>query len=161
MAKIAKLAGVSPGTIYRYFDSKQDLINKVYLEVKSAFSASAFRDYEQTDSVEQDFQRIWHNIAAFKLREVEAAMFLSQCDNTPMVDEVSRQEGLKHLRPLLELWKRGQAQSIIRPVSPYVLYAFTIYPIAFLLNMQQREHYKISQSELDEVYQMAWNSIKL
>ncbi len=160
MAQIAKLAGVSAGTIYRYFESKQDLINQVYIEVKGAFSASAFRDYVATSSVEGDFKQIWHNIAAFKLREVEEALFLSQCDNTPMIDEASRQEGLKHLRPLLDLWERGQAEGIIRPVSPYALYAFTIYPIAFLLNMQQRDHYAITPSRVDEVYRMAWNSIK-
>ncbi|MCP9234856.1 TetR/AcrR family transcriptional regulator [Lewinella sp. JB7] len=160
MAKIAKLAGVAAGTIYRYFDSKQDLINQVYIEVKRSFSESAFRDYVAGDSVEEDFRKIWHNIADFKLREVEKSVFLSQCDNTPMVDEDSRREGLKHLRPLLELWERGQARGVIRPVSPYVLYAFTIYPIAFLLHMQQRDLYQLSRTEIDEAYRMAWNSIK-
>ncbi len=161
MAKIAALAGVSAGTIYRYFESKQDLINRVYLEVKAAFSASAFRDYVETDSVEEDFKQIWHNIADFKLRQVEEALFLSQCDNTPMIDEASRQEGLRHLRPLLDLWERGQARGIIRPVSPYLLYAYTIYPIAFLLNMQERGHHDITPDQVEAAYQMAWNSITI
>ena len=37
MSKIAKMAEVSPGTIYQYFENKQDLINQVYIEVKAAF----------------------------------------------------------------------------------------------------------------------------
>ena len=161
MARIAKLAGVSAGTIYRYFESKQDLINKVYLEVKAAFSASAFRDYAETDSVEADFRRIWYNIADFKLREVEYALFLSQCDNTPMIDEASRQEGLRHLKPLLDLWERGQAEDIIRKVSPYLLYAYTVYPLAFVLNMRERGYCEITPHCVDNGYQMAWNSIKI
>ncbi|MGB3801955.1 MAG: TetR/AcrR family transcriptional regulator [Lewinella sp.] len=160
MSLIAKQAGVAAGTIYRYFDGKQDLVNKVYLEVKEAFSTSAFRDYAATDSVEDDFRTIWYNIAAFKLRERDKAVFLSQCDNTPMIDEPSRQEGLRHLRPLLDLWERGQARGLIRDVSPYQLYAFSIYPIAFLLHMQQRDLYEITQPRIDEVYRMAWDSIK-
>ena len=160
MSLIAKRAGVAAGTIYRYFDSKQDLVNRVYLEVKEAFSTSAFRDYSPTASVEADFRTVWYNIAAFKLRERDKAVFLSQCDNTPMIDEASRQEGLRHLRPLLEIWERGQAEGLIRPVSPYQLYAFTIYPIAFLLHMRQRDLYDITQSRIDEVYRMAWDSIK-
>ncbi|MDX1365805.1 MAG: TetR/AcrR family transcriptional regulator, partial [Arenibacter latericius] len=38
MSKIAKMANVSPATIYLYFENKQDLVNKVYLEVKSLFT---------------------------------------------------------------------------------------------------------------------------
>ncbi len=161
MSKIAKMAGVSPGTIYLYFENKQDMINQVYIEVKAAFTQFAFKDYQENLSVEKGFEMIWKNIAEFKLKEVEEAMFLSQCDNTPMVDEASRKEGLKHLRPLLDLWERGQNEGIIKPVSLYMLYAFSIYPIAFLMNMQQRELIELTQVHVNEAYIMAWNSIKI
>ncbi|WP_445736851.1 TetR/AcrR family transcriptional regulator [Mariniflexile sp.] len=161
MAKIAKMAEVSPGTIYLYFENKQDLINQVYIDVKAAFSKFAFKDYQEDFSVEKGFENIWKNIAEFKLKEVEEAMFLSQCDNTPMIDEPSRKEGLKHLQPLLNLWERGQKEGIIKPVSPYMLYAFSIYPIAFLMNMQQRGLYELTPVHINEAYEMAWNSIKI
>ncbi|WP_445737923.1 TetR/AcrR family transcriptional regulator [Mariniflexile sp.] len=161
MSKIAKMAEVSPGTIYLYFENKQDLINQVYIDVKAAFSKFAFKDYQEDFSVEKGFENIWKNIAEFKLKEVEEAMFLSQCDNTPMIDEPSRKEGLKHLQPLLNLWERGQKEGIIKPVSPYMLYAFSIYPIAFLMNMQQRGLYELTPVHINEAYEMAWNSIKI
>ena len=161
MSKIAKMAEVSPGTIYLYFKNKQDLVNQVYIEVKAAFSEFAFKDYKEDFSVEEGFKNIWKNIAEFKLKEIEEAMFLSQCDNTPIIDEPSRQEGLKHLQPLLDLLERGQKEGIIKPVSPYMLYAFSIYPIAFFMNMQEREIFKLSKQNIDGAYKMAWNSIKI
>lgn len=161
MSKIAKTAGISPGTIYLYFENKQDLINQVYIEVKAAFSNFAFKDYKGDFSVETGFENIWKNIAEFKLKEIEEALFLSQCDNTPMIDEPSRKEGLKHLQPLLDLWERGQSEELIKAVSPYMLYAFSIYPIAFLMNMQQRELYELTPLDINKAYEMAWNSIKI
>lgn len=161
MSKIARMANVSPATIYLYFENKQDLINQVYIEVKAAFSTSAFKDYNELLSVEKGFEIVWKSIAGFKLNEVEQAMFLSQCDNTPMIDEASRQEGLKHLQPLLDLWERGQEQGIIKPFSPYLLYAYSIYPLAFLITMQQREIFQINPEHLEDAYQAAWNSIKV
>lgn len=160
MSKIAKMAGVSPGTIYLYFENKQDLINKVYFDVKAAFTQFAFKDYSEDMSVEKGFEVIWKNIAAFKLKEIDEALFLSQCDNTPMIDEASRKEGLKHLSPLLELWERGQREGLIKDVSPYMLYAFTIYPIAFLMNIQQGKLYTLTKAQINEAYEMVWNSIK-
>jgi AcrR family transcriptional regulator len=161
MSKIAKMANVSPATIYLYFENKQDLINQVYIEVKAAFSASAFKDYNELLPVEQGFEIVWKSIAEFKLNEVEQAMFLSQCDNTPMIDEASRQEGLKHLQPLLYLWERGQEEGIIKPYSPYLLYAYSIYPIAFLMTMQQKDIFQLNPAHLEDAYQAAWNSIKV
>ncbi|RUT78274.1 TetR/AcrR family transcriptional regulator [Ancylomarina longa] len=38
MSKIAKMANVSPATIYIYFENKQDLINQLYLKVKISFT---------------------------------------------------------------------------------------------------------------------------
>ena len=42
MSKIAKMASVSPATIYLYFENKQDLINKVFIEVKEIFTRYIF-----------------------------------------------------------------------------------------------------------------------
>ncbi len=160
MSRIAKMAGVSAGTIYLYFENKQDLVNQVYLEVKTAFTRYAFRNYDEGMPVKDGFEIIWKNIAEFKLQEVEEAYFLSQCDNTPIIDESGRQEGLKHLQPLLNLWERGQQEGIIKNVSVYSLYAFSIYPIAFLMNNQQRGVLKLTEKHIEEAFEMAWNSIK-
>lgn len=161
MSKIAKLAGVSPATIYIYFENKQDLINKLYLEVKSSFSEYAFKNYKESLPIKEGFEIIWKNIAHFKLNQVEEAMFLSQCDNTPMIDPESKQKGLIHLQPLLDLWERGQNEGIIKPISPYLLYAFSIYPLAFLMTMKQRKSCEFNEVNLDEAFQSAWDSIKI
>jgi AcrR family transcriptional regulator len=161
MSKIAKLANVSPGTIYLYFENKQDLVNRVYLEVKKDFTTFAFREYDTSFPVEKGFETIWKGIADFKLNEIEKALFLSQCDSSPVIDEESRQEGLKHLQPLLDLWQRGQDEGIIKPISPYLLYAYTIYPLSFLTTMKQRGVFEINQEEIEEAYKAAWNSISV
>lgn len=160
MSKIAKMANVSPATIYLYFESKQDLVNKTYLEVKEAFTSYAFATYTEEMPVEKGFETIWMRIADFKLKECEEAMFLAQCDNTPMIDESSRQEGIKHLQPLLHLWERGKDEGIIKPISDFLLYAYTINPLSFLMIMQQRSVFKLTKENIQEAYQAAWDSIK-
>lgn len=161
MSKIAKMAEVSPATIYIYFENKQDLINQLYLEVKASFSEFAFKNYSEEQPIKESFQQIWFNIANFKLNKVEESVFLSQCDNTPIIDDKSRQEGLKHLQPLLDLWERGQQKGVIKLVSPYLLYAFTIYPLAFLTTVQQKGFFQLTEKNLNEAFQAAWNSIKV
>ncbi|PKQ61691.1 TetR family transcriptional regulator [Labilibaculum filiforme] len=161
MSKIAKMANVSPATIYIYFENKQDLINQLYLELKISYTEQAFKDYSENMPVKKAFELIWYNIANYKLKQVDEAWFLAQCDNTTMIDENSRQEGLKHLQPLLDLWEKGQKEGIIKDVSPYLLYAYAINPLAFLMNMQKRELYQLDKESLKQAFQASWDSIRI
>ncbi len=161
MSKIAKMANVSPATIYLYFENKQDLVNKTYVEVKADYTKYAFETYKEDMPIEAGFKLIWNRIADFKLKESENAMFLAQCDNTPMIDEISRQEGIKHLQPLLDLWERGRQEGIIKPLSDYLLYAYAINPLSFLMITQKRGVFQLDKAHLEEAFQSAWSSIKV
>ncbi|MBU2996267.1 TetR/AcrR family transcriptional regulator [Cellulophaga baltica] len=161
MSKIAKMANVSPATIYLYFKSKQDLVNQTYLQVKNAFTAYAFETYDEKMPVEDSFKMIWFRIAEFKFRDCERGLFLAQCDNTPMIDESSRQEGIKNLKPLLDLWKKGKEQGIIKPVSDYLLYAYTVNPLSYLMMIKKRNAFVPTEENINEAYQLAWDSIKV
>ncbi|MFD2914152.1 TetR/AcrR family transcriptional regulator [Psychroserpens luteus] len=160
MSKIAKMANVSPATIYLYFENKQDLVNQTYIQVKAEYTNYTFATYEDTMPVEAGFALIWNRIADFKLKECDNALFLAQCDNTPMIDEESRQEGIKHLQPLLDLWERGRKEGIIKPVSDYVLYAYAINPLSFLMMTEKRGAFQLDKTHLEEAYESAWSSIK-
>lgn len=161
MSKIAKMANVSPATIYLYFENKQDLVNQTYIEVKAKYTKYAFANYNEAMSVEEGFETIWKRIADFKLKECENAFFLAQCDNTPIIDESSRKEGIKHLQPLLDLWARGKSEGIIKPFSDYILYAYSINPLSFLMMTQKRDSFKLNKVHIEEAFQAAWSSIKI
>lgn len=161
MSKIAKLAKVAPATIYLYFENKQDLINSLYLSVKSSFSDYAFKDYRDDLPVKKGFEIIWHNIADYKLNKVDEATFLSQCDNSSIIDDAIAEEGLKHLQPLLDLWEKAKDEGIVKPLSNYILYAYTIYPLSFLLAIQQKNYYKLSDEMRQKTFQSAWDAIKI
>jgi len=160
MSKIAKLAGVSPATIYIYFTNKQDLVNQLYLEIKRNFSTYAFKNHNKELSVEDGFELIWYNIAQFKLDQVEEANFLSACDNTPIIDEQVRNEGIEQLKPLISLWERGIKEKVLKDLSPYTMYAFTIYPLAFLLQCHQKNQCEFNSEKINNAYKAAWDSIK-
>ncbi|WP_158729129.1 MULTISPECIES: TetR/AcrR family transcriptional regulator [unclassified Flavobacterium] len=160
MAKIAKEASISPATIYLFFDSKQELLNQLYLSVKSNFAHAAFSSHAPGDTIPKQFETIWHNMAQYKLEHPEEASFLSQCDNTPMIDDQTRQEGLLFLTPLFDLWNEGISKGIIKNYSPYLLYAHSIYPMAFLMNINSKDLCTADENILNESFQMAWDSIK-
>lgn len=161
MSKIAKMANVSPATIYLYFENKQDLVNQTYLEVKTKYTDFVFQTYNENTPVKSGFELIWKRIAEFNSNESEYSFFLNQCNNTPMIDEPSRKEGIRHLQPLLDLWQRGKNEGIIKPVSDYILYAYSINPISTLMMAQKQGHFQLNNDCIEEAFTAAWDSIKI
>ena len=161
MSKIAKMANVSPATIYLYFENKQDLVNKTYIEVKTKYTDFVFDSYDENSSVSIGFEYIWKRIAKFNTTECEYSFFLNQCNNTPMIDEPSRKEGIKHLQPLLDLWDRGRKEEVIKPFSDHILYAYSINPLSFLMMMQKQGEFEMTKKNIQEAFVTAWDSIKL
>ncbi len=160
MSKIAKSAGIASGTIYIYFESKQDLVNKLYLHIKEEMATNAFKDFDESQSVEEGFRTIWYNIANYKTTHIKEAMFLSLCDITPMVDQDYKQRGIEILQPLAKLCLRGQEEKVLKQVPLYLLYAFAINPLSYLISEHQNKNIKLNQELLDECYRIAWKSIK-
>lgn len=159
MAKIAKMAGISPGTIYLYFENKQDMLDKLYLFIKEEMCRSAFEDLAPDGDVETEFRKIWYNIAEYKTSHTEEAVFLANCDISPIISEETKAEALLFLRPFLDLCERGQSQGIIRPDSLHLIYAFSINPLSYLISAQRSRNLKLTQKRIDEVYDMVWNAI--
>ena len=112
------------------------------------------------NKVKSDFEIIWLKMANFKLNNMEKGYFLTQCDNSPMVDETTLDKGIELLSPLKGLWKKGIEENLIKDVSPYLLYAFSVYPIAFLVNIQKSNKHKFKKECLNSAFQSAWDAIK-
>ena len=78
-----------------------------------------------------------------------------------MIDEQTRQEGLKYLAPLFELWYKRKQEGILKQMSPYLMNYFTIYPIVFLINMDNRNLCSLCDITIKGALDAVWRSIKI
>lgn len=160
MSKIAAEAGVSAGTIYLYFQNKEDLVNTLYCELKEKFANRIFEDFNPETPVKIAFEMIWRNVLKHKLSEPEEATFLEQCDNTPMVTDASREIGLKTVQPLFDLWERGKQEGIIKAFCWPMLYAFSLYPIIYVAQSYAKSGKELSQEAIDAAFGASWDAIR-
>jgi AcrR family transcriptional regulator len=58
-AAIAKEAGVSNGSLFTYFGTKADLLNQLYLELKSEMAAAALSGLPAESSVREQMLHVW------------------------------------------------------------------------------------------------------
>jgi AcrR family transcriptional regulator len=58
-AKIAKAAGVAEGTVFTYFATKDELLNQLYLAIKTELSDAVMAGYPAGGGVDRRCRHIW------------------------------------------------------------------------------------------------------
>lgn len=83
MSVLAKKSGASPGVIYHYFPSKDDLIYAVYERVAAVKHEALFKGYSESESAREALLRMWLNAYDFYRTRSKEARFLDQYLNSP------------------------------------------------------------------------------
>lgn len=120
---IARQAGVGAGTIYRYYESKDALVNALYRLWKGAFNDAVFAPQPPGLSARDVFGAYWRRMAAFSAAHPKAARFLELHRHAPYLDPESR--------ALAEAWRseaaafvaEAAAQGAIKPLAPALVVA--------------------------------------
>jgi AcrR family transcriptional regulator len=88
--EIADLAGVGAGTIYRYFDSKEALVNVMYREQKAIFSGAVLDQFPVAAPTREQFRSLWTRMAKFAIANPKSFIFLELHHHARYLDDASR-----------------------------------------------------------------------
>ncbi|MGD9049571.1 MAG: TetR/AcrR family transcriptional regulator [Anaerolineae bacterium] len=126
MSMIADRAGVGAGTIYRYFDSKEDLVTQLYLEVKREMGKAILADYSEELSLRERFRTLWLNMLHYYMEHACELAFLEQFDNSPyMVPEV-REAFSEYYEPLMRYFQYAFREGVFKKMPLAMLSTFTL-----------------------------------
>jgi AcrR family transcriptional regulator len=109
-AVIAREAGVSTGSLFTYFETKADLFNQLYLELKTGMAAASRAGLPAAAPLREQFSRMWANWmrwATTNPGQRRALALLSVSDDiTPQVQAASHL-AMAEIAALLERARAG------------------------------------------------------
>ena len=160
MSKIAKKAGVSPSTIYVYFENKDDMLNKLYLYSKEVFISALLKDVDLSISFQEISRKVFDNFHIFTKKEPVIFLFAEQFVNSPQLRFGIKEEVNKLYTPLYSALQRGVKEGILRPMGPAILASVFMAPSMFLYKQMHDSGINLNKETLDNLFDMAWNAIK-
>lgn len=109
--EVAEAAGVGTGTLYHYFEHKQELVNEVYRDAKQRLRGALLDGLPDPELGEPGaakawFLEVWRRLAAYAKREPDAFRFLEMQDHVEYLDAESRRLELATIAPLFRVGKR-------------------------------------------------------
>ena len=89
-AKIAKAAGVSEGTLFTYFPSKDDLLNDLFVEIEGKLAETMLAPYPMKASARDRLFIVWSRLIEWGLNHSTARKALRQLKVSNRVTAESR-----------------------------------------------------------------------
>lgn len=105
MSQIAKNACVAAGTIYHYFDSKDDLIKELFIYAKDKLAKAIIREDDCSLSYRERFLNYWVSQCSFFINNENVLYFLEQYINSPYAKLFRDQESQlfrNRVRPFIQ-----------------------------------------------------------
>lgn len=177
VARIARAAGMSPGTLYLYYRDKDDLLEATFREVSrriiavaiEAFQAEPAEAFEAEPSplspaaqqLKSALCRVWNALVALGRRQPALFLFHDQFLHSSHMQDALRVANQERAAPLLDAFALGQQTGILKQIDLALIEVFMFRSIYSLLQGSSCQLPAISDASFDQAFEMAWDAIAL
>ncbi|MFZ5969919.1 MAG: TetR/AcrR family transcriptional regulator [Bacillota bacterium] len=160
MSQIAQRANIGVGTIYRYFNSKEDLINALYIDIKTRMTRYIFKNYSKDLPVREGFKQLLKDFVYYMIENPAELSFGEQYENSPLITAATREEGMRIAEPIEDLFKRAREQNLLKEMPIEILGTLLIGAIRSLAKLYLSGNVKFDEVSINEGIDAIWDMIK-
>ncbi|MFO0550709.1 MAG: TetR/AcrR family transcriptional regulator [Polyangiaceae bacterium] len=157
---IAEQAKVAAGTIYRYFPSKEAIVNTLYARYKSALGATLMSDFPFAESPREQFHHFFSRAIQFARREEKAFKFLEAHHHQDYLDQASRDLEERVLEPARVFFEQCERLKITRRSPPEALGAIVWGGIVGLVRASWENRLTIDDKVERIAEEALWDAIR-
>ena len=113
-AAIAKEAGVSNGSLFTYFETKTELLNQLYMELKAEMAATALNDLPTESGIREQMLHMWSHWLHWATTCPEKRRVLAHLDVSDEITPASRQAARQAMSGIAKLLERSREHGPMR-----------------------------------------------
>ena len=158
MPRIARRARVSVGTIYIYFPGKDEMIQRIYLEVKTLLHEATMQGQGDADTSAGRLRCMWYAMFHFTLEHPQMFAFHEAVDAETLLrpeDKRVVQEKAQEIRSVI---KDAVRDATLKPLPMNALIAVLLGP-AVVLSRRMLAEGSRDMAQVDQVFDAIWAGI--
>lgn len=159
---VAERAKVGAGTVYRYFESKEALVNVLFRREKGRFLQLLTADMPLTAAPREQFRELWRRMRRFAEEHPQSAMFLELHHHAPYLDAQSRELEANGMELFYAFIRQAQEREVLKPVAPEVLAAVVHGAFSGVAKFAMAGLFKATQADaLEQAEGLLWEAVRL
>jgi AcrR family transcriptional regulator len=116
-ATIAQEAGVSNGSLFTYFETKADLFNQLYLELKAGMATAALEGFPAGGDLRKQVFHVWSSWMDWATSNPEKRRALAQLGVSDEITPATRAAAHKTMASLADLMEQMRTNGSLRNAS--------------------------------------------
>ncbi|MCS4304087.1 MULTISPECIES: TetR/AcrR family transcriptional regulator [Chryseobacterium] len=161
IAQVAAEAKVGIGTVYRYFKSKEDIVQQIWILQKSEESLYIFKNYKAVGSIRTQFNFLWERVISYFLEHPLEFQFSYQFAASPVLTKDIHEVAMKDFLKFDELFEAGIKEHLFKPLTSRHLRLFTFSTINGWILWAIDEKMTIDREVIDMFIEMSWDAISI
>ena len=159
-ALIAKEANVGMGTLYRYFESKEELLRSIFASLREEMLMVVMEGIGRSEaSVFEQFKSIIKSLAHHYVDHRLEFQFLQKYSDSSYMKDSYLDESAIILEPISHILSSGGTNFKFLDLPVEMIFAMIYGPMIFTLQLAHLEKIELTDDRLDTLTQAIWNSI--
>ena len=158
--EIADKAGVGAGTIYRYFESKEALVNALYREEKQRFAERVLTEFPTTTIARELFRTMWMRMAQFAVENPSPFIFLELHHHASYLDAESHALEARMLELFTNVVTAAQARGELKAGPPRLLMSLVMGAFVGVIRSCVEIDQPLDQIDWKLAEQCVWEAIR-
>jgi AcrR family transcriptional regulator len=158
--QVAEKAGVGAGTIYRYFKSKEALVNALYQKLKADLAGFVLSGFSADVPAREQFHGFWLKMSHYAMGNPAAFAFLELHHHRDYLDATSLRAESKLVEFATLLLLKMQKDKIVKAIPPMILMAFIWGAFVGVVRQGWEGRLELSDDTFAAAEQCAWEAIR-
>ncbi|MEI2393796.1 TetR/AcrR family transcriptional regulator [Paenibacillus phytohabitans] len=163
MSLIARKSGISTGSIYHYFESKEAIINELYRGIVTFNGHKVLDGVYTGEPLRTRLERAWRNLITLSLEYPQGFQFIEQYSFSPYIyDEVKQaayEGGWCH--PLEKLYAEAVEQKLFTAMDPKFMVQMHYGSIVYVVKSALNHYLDLKDEEINGLIDSCWQSVSL
>jgi AcrR family transcriptional regulator len=148
ISKIAKIAGVSPATVYIYYENKDEMLKDIYHDYAAEVFSNVLNGLTEDMKGDVFIEQLINQYYQYIITHQEIFHFVEQFDSCPSLNQgCAKLNEISRLDTLLAAYK---SRGIICNYNNNNLWAFMFYPVKAIVK-KSGQYTATTQGQLDEM----------
>ena len=163
MSMISEKASVGAGTIYRYFENKDELIAKLFEDLSERLVSALRQNYSPAAGSKERFLHLCRSLMEYFISHPVDFRFLEQYFNSPYGVSMRREKirGKAEEGDLFrEFFETGIERKVLKDFPLHIHFGMTIGPMIFLARDHILGLIDLSEGEIQKAAEACWDAIK-
>jgi AcrR family transcriptional regulator len=157
---VAERAGVGAGTIYRYFENKEALVNELYRHWKQQVATHLLTDFVPGGPAREQFGRVFRRMVDFLRLHPIAYSFLQLHHHASYLDDESREIEEQLFELAITFIRGAQERGEFRQMPPELMWSMVDGAFIGLVRSAREGRIDLGPEDLDAAEAACWEMIK-